>query len=54
MRLILKANLTASTLPGMARDAPVKQPISRFSLREDQDIYSLHRKQLFDTGERQA
>ena len=52
--LILEANLTAATLLGVARGALVKQPITRFILEEDQDIYYLHRKQLFETGEPQA
>lgn len=51
--LILEANLTAATLLGTARSALVKQPISRFILQEDQDIYYLYRKQLFETGEPQ-
>ncbi len=49
--LIRKANLTAATLLGAVRSALVKQPISRFIFKEDQDIYYLHRKQLFETGE---
>ena len=51
--LILEANLTAATLLGTAHGALVKQPISRFILKEDQDIYYLHRKKLFETGEPQ-
>lgn len=51
--LILEANLTASTLLGTTRGMLVKQPISRFILKEDQDIYYLHRKNLFETGEPQ-
>jgi PAS domain S-box-containing protein len=51
--LILESNLTAATLLGVARGALVKQPFSRFILKEDQDIYYLHRKQLFETGEPQ-
>ncbi len=51
--LILEANLTAVSLLGTARSALIKQPISRFILKEDQDIYYLHRKQLFETGEPQ-
>jgi PAS domain S-box-containing protein len=47
--LILEANLTAATLLGVARDALVKQPLTRFILKEDQDIYYRHRKQLFET-----
>jgi PAS domain S-box-containing protein len=51
--LILEANLTAATLLGWPEAALVKQPISRFILKEDQDIYYLHRKKLFETGEPQ-
>ena len=52
--LILEANLTAAGLLGVTRSALVKQPISRFILQEDNDIYYLQRKQLFKTGEPQA
>ncbi|MEX2493846.1 MAG: PAS domain S-box protein [Nitrospirales bacterium] len=52
--LILEANLTAATLLGVARSALGKQPITRFIFREDQDIYYLHRKHLFETGEPQV
>ncbi|MFH1095740.1 MAG: PAS domain S-box protein [Candidatus Micrarchaeota archaeon] len=52
--LILEANLMATSLLGVARGALVKQPISRFILKDDQDIYYLHHKQLFDTDEPQA
>ena len=52
--LILEANLTAAKLFGMARSALVKQPLSRFVLPEDQDIYYLHRKALLETGAPQA
>ena len=48
-RLILDANLTAAALLGVARGALVKQPISRFILKEDQDIYYRHCKQLVET-----
>jgi len=51
--LFLEANLTATKLLGVTRNALVKQPISRFILKEDEDIYYLHRKQLFETGESQ-
>ena len=39
--LILEVNLTAATLLGLDRPALVKQPISRFILKEDQDIFYL-------------
>jgi PAS domain S-box-containing protein len=52
--LILEANLMAATLLGGARGALVKQPITRFILPEDQDIYYHHRKQIIETGEPRA
>ncbi len=52
--LILEANLTATTLLGVARGALVKQPLSRYILPEDQDIYYLYYKRLFETGEPQV
>ncbi|MGP1680479.1 MAG: hybrid sensor histidine kinase/response regulator [Burkholderiales bacterium] len=48
--LVLQANLTAAHLLGVARGALLKRPISRFILKNDQDIYYLMRKQLFETG----
>ena len=52
--LILQANLTAAILLGMARGALTKQPLSRFILKADQDIYYLCRRQLIETGKPQA
>jgi len=52
--LILEANLTAATMLGVARGELVRQPITRFILKEDQDAYYLYRKQLFETGAPQA
>jgi len=52
--LILEANLTAATLLGVARGELVKQSFARFIIKEDQDAYYLHRKQLFETGNQQA
>jgi PAS domain S-box-containing protein len=51
---VLEANLTAATLLGVVRGALVKQPISRFILDADQDIYYLHRKRLFESREPQS
>lgn len=51
--LILQANLTAVTLLGTVREALIKQPISRFIFKADQDIYYLLRKQLGKTNEPQ-
>ena len=47
--LILEANLASATLFGVARGALVKQPLSRFILPEDQNIYYRYRKQLLET-----
>jgi PAS domain S-box-containing protein len=49
--LLLEANLTTATLLGVTRNDLIKQPFSRFVLREDQDIYYFLHKQLFETGE---
>lgn len=46
--LILRANLTAATLLGVARSQLMKQLFTRFIHREDQDIYYLHRKLLLE------
>jgi len=48
--LILEANLTAAKLLGWERKQLVKQPLTSFILNEDQDVYYLHRKQLFESG----
>jgi len=52
--LILEANLTGADLLGLARSSLIKQPVSRFIFREDQDIYYQHRKRLYETGEPQS
>ncbi|MCX6557247.1 MAG: PAS domain S-box protein [Candidatus Aminicenantes bacterium] len=54
MGLILEANLTAATLLGMSRGALAKQLLTRFIIREDQDIFYMHRKQLFATAAAQT
>jgi PAS domain S-box-containing protein len=48
--LIMEANLTVANLLGFRKNTLLKQPISRYIQKEDQDIYYLHRKQLFETG----
>jgi PAS domain S-box-containing protein len=52
--LILETNLAAATLLGVTRGALVKQPITRFIRKEDQDIYYRHCKHLSETGVPQA
>jgi PAS domain S-box-containing protein len=47
---ILETNLTGVMLLGVPRAALVKQPITRFICKEDQDVYYLHRRQLLATG----
>ena len=52
--LLLEANLTAATLFGLAKRMLMGQIFSRFILKEDMNIYYLHRKKIFETGEPQA
>jgi len=47
--LFLEANLTTYTMLNIDGHALIRLPISRFILNEDQDIYYLHHKHLFDT-----
>jgi PAS domain S-box-containing protein len=44
--LILEANLSIIGMLGTTREALVKQPITRFFHKDDQDIYYLHRKKF--------
>ena len=49
--LILETNLTAASLLGVGRGELVDQPIRRFILTADQDLYDVHTQQLFESGE---
>ncbi len=49
--LILEANLCAATLFGVARSALVKRPLSRYIVKEQQDIYYQCRQQVVATGD---
>lgn len=51
--LILESNLRGAVLLGLARDALVKQPISTFILKADQDVFNQLCKQLIETGKPQ-
>lgn len=51
---IMEANLTATTLLNVTRGEMLRKPLTRFILREDQDIYYRHLKHLFETGEPHA
>jgi len=52
--LIMEANLTAATMLGVARGDLTRQPLSRFILKEDHEIFFLHIIQLFKAGIPQA
>jgi diguanylate cyclase (GGDEF)-like protein/PAS domain S-box-containing protein len=52
--LILEANLTAATLLSVTRGKLVKQSLTRFILKEDQNIYYMHHKQILNTGKPQT
>ena len=47
--LILEANLKSSTLLDISRNNLAKQPLIRFILREDQNVYNQAYKRLFET-----
>jgi PAS domain S-box-containing protein len=47
---ILETNLTGVILLGIPRAALVKQPITNFIFKQDQDVYYLHRRELLATG----
>jgi two-component system cell cycle sensor histidine kinase/response regulator CckA len=46
---ILEANLTVAGLLGLERRDLIRQPVTGFIFKEDQDIYRRHRKQLLQT-----
>jgi PAS domain S-box-containing protein len=52
--IIKEANLTAATMLGVARGYLAGQPLSRFVLFEDQDIYYRHHQQLLATNKPQV
>jgi PAS domain S-box-containing protein len=52
--LIIEVNLNFATMAGIPGGKLVKQPISRFIHKKDQDIYYSRRRQLSQTGNQQA
>ena len=52
--LILQANLAAASLLGAVRATLIRQPITRFVCKADQDTWYLHRKLLAQTGQAQS
>ncbi|MBP2641955.1 MAG: diguanylate cyclase and metal dependent phosphohydrolase [Firmicutes bacterium] len=49
--LIAEANLTVANLLGVLRGELIQRPISQFIFKEDQDIYYLRKKRMFETGQ---
>ena len=52
--LIVNANLTAASMLGVERGNLVKKPVSRYILKEDQEIFYYCRLKLIETRERQS
>jgi len=52
--MILEANLTATTMLEVLRNAILKMPISKFIRKDYQDVYYQFRKKLFETGAPQS
>jgi PAS domain S-box-containing protein len=48
--MIRQSNLNAAKLLGVTRGTLIGQPFARRIVREDQDVYYLHRKQLTENG----
>ncbi|SMP51162.1 ATP-binding protein [Anoxynatronum buryatiense] len=51
--LILETNLTAANLLGTSRKEMVQRPFTSFILKEDQDVYYFHRKEVLETKQSQ-
>ena len=51
--IILQANLTAAEMVGVERELLIGHPFSDFIVEDDQDIFWVHRKKLFETKTRQ-
>jgi PAS domain S-box-containing protein len=45
------ANLTFATMLGTKRSEVVGKPFSRYILRDDQDVYYLHRQRILESGD---
>ena len=52
--LILNANLTVATMLGVERQQLGKKAVSKYIVKDDQDIFYRCRKDLVKTGERQS
>jgi formate hydrogenlyase transcriptional activator len=51
---VLQANLSCSAMLGVERSSLIGKPLSRFVKKDDQDIFYLHRKTLFETKAKQV
>ncbi len=51
---ILEANLTSADLLGVAKSKLLGQPITRFILPDDRDLFFRHRRKIFEAGTPQA
>ena len=47
--IILEANLTAATMLGVGRRLLIDRPLSDFIVKDDQDVFYLHRRKLCET-----
>jgi formate hydrogenlyase transcriptional activator len=52
--LILQANLACAAMLGIERGAMIRKPFSRFITKDDQDVFYLHQKKLFETKAKQT
>ena len=52
--LILQANLSCAAMLGIERGAMIRKPFSRFITKDDQDVFYLHQKKLFETKAKQV
>ena len=51
--LILQANLSCAAMLGIERSSLIRKPFSRFIAKDDQDVFYLHQKKLFETKAKQ-
>ena len=52
--LILQANLSCAAMLGVERSSLIRKPFSRFITKDDQDVFYLHQKKLFETKAKQT
>ena len=52
--LILQANLSCAAMLGIERSSLIGKPFSRFVKKDDQDVFYLHQKKLFETKAKQV